>query len=300
MNRSIRFLALFALLWTGFAGSLHANDDDTRGIKDTIKRSFKVSADGTLYIDLDYGDIEVSQISGDDVLVELERDVDTRDQDEAMRMLERHDYEIYQRRNDVTVRSRYERRNSRWGRNNNEVSFRIRVRIPEQYNVNFLNGAGNVEVEDVEGDVEGRTGAGNIVIGNIAGTVSIATGAGNVEVDGAVGRMDVSSGAGNVELRDVRGEVDATTGAGNVRAEIIRQPEGNSRLESGAGNVTVFLADDIQIDVDAQASLGSASNEFSLRVEGKWMTKSFAGELNGGGPRLRLRSGVGNVSLQRY
>ena len=154
-------------------------------------------------------------------------------------------------------------------------------------------------IEDLEGKVEGRTGAGNITIGRVHGEVDINSGSGNITVDGAVGQVAVTSGAGNVTLHDVAGEIRATTGAGNVVARITEQPDGNSRLESGAGNVTVYLKRDVGVDVDAVASVGSANTDFPLRVQGKWMHKSFSGDLNGGGPALRMRSGVGNVTLRK-
>ncbi len=56
---------------------------------------------------------------------------------------------------------------------------------------------------------------------------------------------------------------------------------------------------DIAVNVDARASLGTAKSDFDLKVKGKWMSKSFGGSLNGGGPALVIHSGVGNVELRR-
>jgi hypothetical protein len=111
--------------------------------------------------------------------------------------------------------------------------------------------------------------------------------------------VEVNTGAGNVDLKDVMGFVRANTGAGNITARISSQPESDSRLESGAGNVTVFLSDRVGVYVDAVASMGSASSDYPLKIEGKWMKKSFEGEVNGGGPDLFMRAGVGNVTLRR-
>jgi hypothetical protein len=97
----------------------------------------------------------------------------------------------------------------------------------------------------------------------------------------------------------VGGETEATTGAGNIIARIVSQPDDDSRLESGAGNVTVYLDDNIGLTVNAKSSVGSADCDFGLEVAGRWMSKSFSGRVNGGGPDLSLRSGVGNVSLLR-
>ncbi len=270
-------------------------------ITDTVKETFKVRPGGTLHIELDYGNIEVVTSSGDRVVVELERTVRVRDEVEARSILDRyHEYAIEQDGDDVSVESRYQAGGSRWGGNNrNHLKIRVKVEVPFDYNVEFESGAGNVDVGRLEGDVSGKTGAGNITQERVMGTIDITTGAGNIAIEGGSNHVDVNTGAGNVDLRDVEGSVRANTGAGNITAYIVRQPEEDSRLETGAGNVTVFLDNAAGVYVDAVASMGSASCDFELEVKGKWMTKSFEGEINGGGPDLFMRAGVGNVSLRR-
>lgn len=268
-------------------------------IRDTVKKSFKVDSGGTIYIDMDHGNVEIEVGSSDEVRIEVERHADVRDDDDAEWLLERHELEMDQRGDNVTLVSRFDRDDRRWGRDRNRLRIDVVIEIPERYNIDFTTGAGNVTIQDVEGDIAGRTGAGNIEIEDVDGEVDVSTGAGNVSVEGGEGRMDVSTGAGNVELEGVIGQVRARTGAGNVIAEISRQPDGDSRLESGAGNVTVYLEDNVGVFVDAHAAMGSASTDFSLRVRGKWMSKSFEGDINGGGPELYMRSGVGNVTLRR-
>ncbi len=270
-------------------------------ITDTVKETFKVRPGGTLHLELDYGNIDVVTSSGDRVVVELERTVRVRDEDEARSILERyHEYAIEQDGDDVTVESRYQGGGSRWGGNNrNNLKIRVKVEVPFDYNVEFESGAGNVDVGRLEGAVSGKTGAGNITLERVMGEIDITTGAGNIAIEGGSNHVDVNTGAGNVDLRDVEGSVRANTGAGNITAYIVRQPEEDSRLETGAGNVTVFLDNRAGVYVDAVASMGAASCDFDLEVKGKWMTKSFEGEINGGGPDLFMRAGVGNVSLRR-
>lgn len=291
------FVACAFLAGTALADPTGLDGD----IKDTVKKTFKVRPGGTLYLDVDRGNIEVQSSNSDMVQIEVERTVDADDRDEAKEMLEAHELEMRNEGNDVRLRSRYEAQSRRWGRwsDNDRIRFRFVVRVPRDFNVDFTSGAGNVLVDDIDGRVEGSTGAGNIQLGRTAGPVTVNSGSGNVAVDGASGYVEVNTGAGNIELRNVEGEVEANTGAGNIAAHITRQPRGDSRLETGAGNVTVYLSGRIGVTVDATSSLGSASTDFPLRTEGRWMRKSFEGAVNGGGPALYLRAGVGNVALKR-
>ncbi|GMQ81309.1 MAG: DUF4097 family beta strand repeat-containing protein [Rhodothermia bacterium] len=275
------------------------------GTKDIIKARFDVRPGGTLYIDIDRGLIDIEASGDDEVYVELVRDVRGVSSDEEKAILEQHEYDISKDGNNVVIESRFDADNNgswSWKRLRKKKIFKLTVtiRVPERYNIDFENGAGNVEIADLDGTVVGRTGAGNIVVGDINGPVDISSGAGNIDIESVVGYVDVRTGAGNITIDKVAGEIDAQTGAGNVVATVTRQPREDSDLGSGAGNVTVYLAEDIAVDVEAHSSLGSASCDFDLRVKGKWMSKSFGGELNGGGPLLTLHSGVGNVSLKRY
>jgi DUF4097 and DUF4098 domain-containing protein YvlB len=262
-----------------------------------------VGEGGTLYLELDYGNIEIVVGSDDMVHIVMERTIRVDDEDEAREILRRfHDYTFDQHGDDVIIESRYDQRNSRsWGNWGNKNRFKVtfRVTVPERYNVDFETGAGNISVADLGGEINGRTGAGNIDLGDVDGIVEITSGAGNISVERATNRVEVNTGAGTVDLKDVMGFVRANTGAGNITARISSQPESDSRLESGAGNVTVFLSDRVGVYVDAVASMGSASSDYPLKIEGKWMKKSFEGEVNGGGPDLFMRAGVGNVTLRR-
>jgi len=270
-------------------------------IKDTVKKSFKVRGGGTLFLDIDHGNVEVEPHSGNEVFIEVERTVKSDDRDDAKRIIDRHDLALEERSNDVYIESRFDSESGFWGRmsSRTEMKIRVKVHIPRRYNVDFSSGAGNVKVGTVSGRVHGRTGAGNIEIGAVDGPVDVASGSGNIEILGALGHVEANTGAGNIRAREIRGEVEINTGAGNIEAYITRQPQAESRLHTGAGNVTVFLDPNVGVQVDAEASVGSASCDCPLTIEGKWMSKRFSGDVNGGGPDLHLRAGVGNVALKR-
>ena len=282
-------------------------ENPTRGydVEDIVTESFEVRSGGTLYMELDFGNIEVEVGDRNTVEIEMIRTVRVNNKREADEILkEFHEYSFDVTRDDVTIESNFtgkdSKRGSRWNRGGQKkFMVTIKVSVPERYNVDFVTGAGNVEIEEIDGEVNGKTGAGNVDISEMRGSIDIISGAGNISVEGVSESVEVNTGAGNINLEDVNGFVRAKTGAGNITAQISEQPDRDSRLESGAGNVTVYLARDVGVYVDAVASMGSASCDCPLRVEGKWMKKSFEGEINGGGPDLFMRAGVGNVTLRK-
>ena len=291
------FVAAFLI-----AASAYAGDPDLIDIKDTVKRSYKVRPGGTLELDIDRGRVEVLPGPGREVLIEVERNVTTDDRSKAESIFERHDLQIEERDSGIYVGSRFDNNEDTfWNRirSTDRLRVRVRVRIPEDYNIEFKAGAGSVELGSFSGDISGVTGAGNIEIGVVSGSVDVVSGSGNIVIEGAGGKVEVYTGAGNVDVRSVRGEATVKAGAGNVEVFITEQPEGASDFSTGAGNVMVYLAGSVGVEVDAECAVGSASTDYPLKVEGKWTRKSFSGAVNGGGPELRLYAAVGNVTLRK-
>jgi hypothetical protein len=293
--------ALVILLALGGILTVSAGEtSSTADITDTVKEVLRVGRTGAAIIDVDNGNITVETVRVSEVRIEIERTVSVSSTNEAQRLLERHTYSIERRGDDVHITSNLGSEGGLWGRRGRErVRVHVRVQVPENFDLRFKSGAGNVNLGSLGGKVEGRTGAGNIKVGSVRGEVNIDTGSGNVEISGAQGAVRISTGAGNVTLRNAQGTANVSTGAGNITAYITDQPREASVLETGAGNVTVHLTRSARARIDASAGMGNASTDFPLTVEGKWMSKSFAGDVNGGGPAIRMRAGVGNVSLRR-
>src|SRR5690606_14774828 len=133
------------------------------------------------------------------------------------------------------------------------LKIKMVIDVPREFNVAITTGAGNVSVADLRGDLDIRSGAGNITFDDIEGRVEVNSGSGNVNSGHVTGSVEINTGAGNIVLASVRGAVDAATGAGDIRAHITDQPELGSELTSGAGNITVFVAENVGMNVDASA-----------------------------------------------
>ena len=257
----------------------------------------------TLFLDIDRGSLEVEVTDQSKVFIELERIAEAESKELARRLLEQfHSYEFEREANrGVIVRSRIDTDRRRFRlRRDSKIKVRLRVRVPEEYNINFSSGAGNVEIVDVDGRISGTTGAGSITIHDVSGEVDIRSGAGDVEIDGVLERAKVTTGAGNVEIYGVLGEIIATTAAGNVFAEITAQPKSNSRLQTAAGNVTVSLADDVRVDIAGSTKVGSISCDFPIDMSKKFLSNSFSGKINGGGAEIELYTAFGNVTVRRH
>lgn len=170
-------------------------------------------------------------------------------------------------------------------------------------------GGGSIVVHRCNGKLKASTGGGSIELGEIGGPVEIDTGGGGIRLASAKGHVHAETGGGTIELDGVP-SAQAQTGAGGIVVKLVNTgaERHDSELETSAGDITVYLASDVAVDVRASVDLANGhriTSEFSdihVRSEGgPYGPKTFTaeGKLNGGGPVLKVRTTTGDISFRR-
>ena len=78
-----------------------------------------------------------------------------------------------------------------------------------------------------------------------------------------------------------------------------RQPRGDSQLKTSGGGIVLLLAPGLAFDLDAHTSGGEVQTDVSVTLLGKQRESTLNGKLNGGGPKLLLRSSGGDIHLRK-
>jgi DUF4097 and DUF4098 domain-containing protein YvlB len=317
----MRRLLSLALALT-FATTLFAADD-------VIRKGFNVSEGGTLRLDADLGGIKVVS-GGTGVAVEITRKADGRRGAES---LAEHRITFRQDGNDVIIEDSLPAKRMRvfWS---DDYDVQWNIRVPARYNVELRSSGGDIELANIGGTVDARTSGGDIIAGTLGrdavlktsggsievaaanGTVDARTSGGSIDVGATTGRVEARTSGGSIKLArsggdviaktsggDIRidgaaGAVDAATSGGSIHASLTRQPTADSSLTTSGGNVTVLLSRGIGADLDARASGGSVVSDVPITVRGSIEKDELHGKVNGGGPRLVLRSSGGSVRLR--
>jgi len=179
-----------------------------------------------------------------------------------------------------------------------------------QQGATLETGAGNIQVERCQGNVRATTGGGTVDLGDIGGPVVIETGGGSIRLASAKGLVKADTGGGCIELNGVP-SARAETGAGGIVARFLNSGEHtDSLLETSAGDVTVYLASDLSVSIRAAIELANghiirASDFPDIHIStegGQWggpKTVTAEGQLNGGGPVLKVRTNSGNITFVR-
>jgi hypothetical protein len=170
-------------------------------------------------------------------------------------------------------------------------------------------GGGNVSVEKVAKELFADTGGGQIEVGEAAGIVRARTSGGGIRVVRASGPATLESNSGSIYLTQVDSPVRAFTSAGGITAWLgnTAKVPGGCDLQSSDGDIVVYIPKELPITIDASIQLGGAHGftvdpalpikvSYEDQSNGKHVIRA-AGELNGGGELLRLRTVAGNIRL---
>jgi DUF4097 and DUF4098 domain-containing protein YvlB len=170
-------------------------------------------------------------------------------------------------------------------------------------------GGGSIEVRQCNGKVKVSTGGGSIDLGDIGGPVDMDTGGGSIHLTSAKGHVRAQTGGGGIELYGVP-SARAETGAGGITVKLVNAggERNDSLLETSAGDITVYMANDVGITVRASVDLGNGHRitsdfpDIHVRSEGGGYgpkTLTAEGSLNGGGPVLKVRTTTGDICFRR-
>jgi len=170
-------------------------------------------------------------------------------------------------------------------------------------------GGGSIEVRQCAGKVRVSTGGGSVDLSDVGGPADIETGGGTIRLTSAKGHVHAETGGGGIELYGVP-SARAETGAGGITVKLVNTggERHDSDLETAAGDITVYIASDVAINVRASVDMGNGhriTSDFAdihVSSEGdQWGPKTLTaeGKLNGGGPLLKVHTSTGDICLKK-
>ena len=213
------------------------------------------------------------------------------------------------------------------------VTVNFQLRVPPDTQVTTSSDSGETSVQGIGATVRVQTQSGAIDVRSLAGDATISTGSGAVTVSGVAGAPVVSTGSSSfgatglgssLRVRTQSGEIDAAlTGSGDVDVETgssaihlrgvsgaltAKTQSGRVNVQgaprrawiatSGSSSVNLDVEDGVPFSIDAGSRSGSVVVQGG-RVEGGSATKRrVTGNVNGGGPLVRINSASGSIRVQ--
>jgi hypothetical protein len=160
---------------------------------------------------------------------------------------------------------------------------RVEVNVPRDANLDLHTGDGHVRVIEVRGDLKLSSGDGDVEVRSGDGPLKADTHDGNIRAEGRFDALDLHTGDGNIAAQ-------AATGS---------KISSNWMLRTGDGNVELRIPSGFSADLTAHTGDGHVSVDFPVTVTGAVKENNINGKMNGGGPLLELRTGDGNIAVEK-
>ena len=309
MKYLIPLLSLGALLASPVAVSAK--------ITRTVEKTFTVQPGGNFKASTQGGDIIIKTADVNEVHISAKEVIRASSDKEADELLQDLTLTFEQNGTEVVAEAKYEKSGGWHTGNWPPVQVSFTVTVPRNFNLNLNTSGGDIAVASLKGDVRARTSGGELkfdrIDGNLDGHTSggditltegtaraqLGTSGGNIHIDRAGGPTEVTTSGGDIIINSVAQLISATTSGGNVKAVITEPIKQDTLLSTSGGDVRVRVVKGAGFQLDASTSGGDVNAEgLTLTIDKGGVGKSrLVGSVNGGGPRLKLRSSGGDITI---
>jgi hypothetical protein len=253
----------------------------------TFDRTLSVSGEAQLMVSTGSGNIHLTRGSGSQIRIHGEIHVNRDGSEEQARAIAANP-PVEQNGNVIRIGQQHEEHLQ-------GISVNYEIEAPAGTILGATSGSGNIEDEGVGKNAKLQTGSGDIKASSLEGPFTVETGSGNITAE-QTGEGDVKAetGSGNIEIKDVRGKFYAQTGSGDINAT--GTPSAPWTLQTGSGNIDIQPGG-APLTLDASTGSGSVTTDQQMLVQGSLDRHHVKGNLNGGGPLVRVQTGSGEIHV---
>lgn len=180
-----------------------------------------------------------------------------------------------------------------------DEQFSVEVTVPTEVTLSVKTGDGSTDCEPLSGRLTFVSGDGAVRAHGLKGDIDVSTGDGRVILDEIDGRLHGRSGDGRIMVAGRFDQLDLSAGDGRIEASARKGSKLLTAwsLESGDGAVSLHIPQDLAALLDARTRDGRLNIQLPIDVANRPKRNELIGELNGGGPSLRIRTGDGSITL---
>jgi hypothetical protein len=178
-------------------------------------------------------------------------------------------------------------------------------------NISVETAGGSIGVKQCGGQLKATTAGGSIDVGDVGAGARLETAGGSIRLVSANDVVKAITSGGGIRLTKLTKGVIAETMAGGIEAEFVarRQDFTDSKLATNVGDITVWLPSDLAVTVRATIEMANGHKiyapdfpELQITTDGGDYgprTIFGNGQINGGGPVLKLDTSNGNIVIKR-
>jgi len=253
----------------------------------TFDRTLSVSGEAQLMVSTGSGNIHLTRGSDSQIRIHGQIHVNRDGSEEQAREIAANP-PIQQTGNVIRVGQQHE---EHW----EGISIDYEIDAPAGTLLGATSGSGNIVDEGVGKNAKLQTGSGDITATSLQGPFIVKTGSGNITAEQTgEGDVQAETGSGNIEIKDVHGSFRAQTGSGDIKAT--GTPSAPWTLQTGSGNIDIWPGN-APLTLDGSTGSGSMITDHEMLVQGSLDRHHIKGNLNGGGPLVRVQTGSGEIHV---
>jgi hypothetical protein len=152
--------------------------------------------------------------------------------------------------------------------------------IPENLDIKFSTGSGDLEINDLTVNINSNSGSGDYDLNNVKGESKVNTGSGDITIAGYKGDLNLNAGSGDIQIKQGEGDFKANTGSGSIKFYAIQGAmslnvgsgnisaneivlKGKSMFNTGSGDASVVLASSPEYNISVNSGSGDATLDFN-------------------------------------
>ena len=158
---------------------------------------------------------------------------------------------------------------------------------------------GSIRAGEIMGFVKVKTSGGSIAVDDCHGNVTLNTSGGSIKTGNVSGSLVAKTSGGSIKVGHISGHVQARTSGGSIHATLMNQIEKPVDLSTSGGDIHLKVNPELRATLDAKTSGGRAVCDLPMKVSGKSSKTSIKGAVNGGGPKITMRTSGGSIRSSR-
>jgi hypothetical protein len=285
-------------------------------VEDIRTKNFTVTEGGKLNMDVNRASIEIDAYNGNTVKVMIALSVNTNDEEKAKSVFKTFQADMTQKNeNHVVIESNFRGSTGilTWLKGK-KMTVTYYIGVPAAFNLDLKTTTGSIKVNGVQGEVKTLTSSGTIELDGVKTSMSAHTASGDIKLNGCSGKIGINTSdgdillgrvegtvsahtsVGDIEIKEIMAGIEAITSGGGIEAFVSRQPCCDCKLTTNTGSMTIKMANDIDVDIDAKTGNRKIKTEFE--INGEQTTRKLKGKINNGGPTLYLRTTTGKIKIK--
>lgn len=174
------------------------------------------------------------------------------------------------------------------------------ISAPASVALNLRSASGDILVDHVGRFLSAASGSGDLRAHEINGPAELASGSGDIELDEAgAGDIKAKTGSGDIKVHGFNGGLTVRSGSGDIQAD--GRLTGPSTLSSGSGDIKLHLTPEAHFNLEAATGSGDIDLNFPGAPRHSDRSRHhLTAPVNGGGPPLQIRTGSGDIKINRH